>query len=70
MRLAPRRRSYAKVLDMRGLEFIPTDDDDGDIFEFTMPERQSYELQEDLERNAEYYYGDPYEDYLADDYWE
>lgn len=55
---------------MRGLELIPNDDDDGDIFEYTMPERHEYGLQEDLERNAEYYYGDPHEDYLADDYWE
>jgi hypothetical protein len=54
---------------MRGLELLPADDDDGDIFEFTLPERHSPGLWEDLEDNAEYYYGDPGEDYLADEYW-
>lgn len=49
---------------MRGLELIPTDDDDGDIFAFTMPERHEYALQEDLDRNAaDYWYPD-------DSYWD
>lgn len=59
----------AKLLDMRGLELIPADDDDGDIFEYTMPERHDPELQQDLLQAEEDYYGDPFEDYLADEYW-
>jgi hypothetical protein len=70
MRLAPQLASCAKVLGMRGLEFIPTDDDDGDIFAFTMPERHDADLRQVLLDDEDWYYGDPYEDYLADDYWE
>jgi predicted nucleotidyltransferase len=54
---------------MRGLELIPTDDDDGDIFAFTMPERHDDELRQNLTDDEDWYYGDPGEDYLADDYW-
>jgi len=57
--------------DMRGLEHIPTDTDDGDIFEYTMPERHDPALRSDLEQAEEDYYYYPYaDDYLSDDYWE
>lgn len=55
---------------MRGLELIPTDDDDGDIFEYTMPERRDPELRQALLSAEDDYYGDWHEDYLADEYWQ
>lgn len=35
-----------------------------------MPERHDLELRGELLQAEDDYYGDPYEDYLADDYWE
>jgi hypothetical protein len=55
---------------MRGLELLPTDSDDGDIFELTIPERHDSELCHELDWIAEDYYYGPREDYLADEYWE
>lgn len=56
---------------MRGLELIPTDDDDGDIFAFTLPERHDDELRQALIDDEDWYYNDPWEDdYLSDDYWD
>lgn len=56
---------------MRGLELLPTDTDDGDIFEFTMPERHDAALAGQLDHEADdYYNGYSDEDYLADEYWD
>jgi hypothetical protein len=55
---------------MRGHEYLPTDSDDGDIFEFTMPERSNPELRHTLGWIEDQYYYGTHDDYLSDEYWD